>query len=142
MQQCIFADILRKMSARAANPLPFCLLRAGKRQAPVRSERAIIVWKQKGAACWPRPFYAGKKSLQVLLVALNHLLDHLAADGTGLARGEIAVVALLEVDANLPWCTPVILKCPFTHDLRYDEGERRHAHRNVKQAPLWCVGRI
>ena len=71
-----------------------------------------------------------------------HLLDHLAADGTGLARGEIAVVALLEVDANLPWCTPVILKCPFTHDLRYDEGERRHAHRNVKQAPLWCVGRI
>ena len=72
----------------------------------------------------------------------THLLDHLAADGTGLARGEIAVVALLEVDANLPWCTPVILKCPFTHDLRYDEGERRHAHRNVKQAPLWCVGRI
>jgi len=113
MQQCIFADILRKMSARAANPLPFCLLRAGKRQAPVRSERAIIVWKQKGAACWPRPFYAGKKSLQVLLVALNHLLDHLAADGTGLARGEIAVIALLEVDANLPWCTPVILKMPI-----------------------------
>ena len=60
--------------------------------------------------------------LQVLLVALDHLLDHLAADGTGLARGEIAVVALLEVDANLPWCTPVILKCPFTHALRYDEG--------------------
>ena len=52
----------------------------------------------------------------------THLLDHLAADGTGLARGEIAVVALLEVDANLPWCTPVILKCPFTHALRYDEG--------------------
>ena len=50
------------------------------------------------------------------------VLDHLAADGTGLARGEIAVVALLEVDANLPWCTPVILKCPFTHALRYDEG--------------------
>jgi len=61
--------------------------------------------------------------LQVLLVALDHLLDHLAADGTGLARGEIAVVALLEVDANLPWCTPVILKCPFTHVLRYDEGK-------------------
>ena len=55
MQQCIFADILRKMSARAAPPLPFCLLRAGKRQAPARSERAMIVWKQKGAACWPRP---------------------------------------------------------------------------------------
>ena len=80
--------------------------------------------------------------LQVLLVALDHLLDHLAADGTGLTGGEIAVVALLEVNANLPWCTPVILKCPFTHDLRYDEGERRHAYRNVKQAPLWCIGRI
>ena len=53
----------------------------------------------------------------------SHFLDHLAADGTGLARGEIAVVALLEVDANLPWCTPVILKCPFTHTLRYDEGK-------------------
>ena len=51
------------------------------------------------------------------------VLDHLAADGTGLTRGEIAVVALLEVDANLPWCTPVILKCPFTHALRYDEGK-------------------
>lgn len=43
----------------------------------------------------------------------THLLDHLAADGTGLARGEIAVIALLEVDANLPWCTPVILKMPI-----------------------------
>ena len=67
--------------------------------------------------------FAKEPFLQVLLVALDHLLDHLAADGTGLARGEIAVVALLEVDANLPWCTPVILKCPFTHALRYDEGK-------------------
>ena len=25
-------------------------------------------------------------------------------------------------DMLLPWCTPVILKCPFTHALRYDEG--------------------
>ena len=31
-----------------------------------------------------------------------HLLDHLAADRTGLAGGQIAVVALLEVDADLP----------------------------------------
>ena len=51
-----------------------------------------------------------------------HVLDHLAADGAGLAGGQVAVIALLEVDANLPWCTPVILKCPFTHALRYDEG--------------------
>ena len=32
----------------------------------------------------------------------THLLDHLAADRAGLAGGQIAVVALLEVDANLP----------------------------------------
>ena len=54
----------------------------------------------------------------------THLLDHLAADGTGLTGGEIAVVALLEVDANLPWCTPVILKCPFTHVLWCDKGQK------------------
>ena len=29
------------------------------------------------------------------------ILDHLAADGTGLAGGQVAVVALLEVDADL-----------------------------------------
>lgn len=32
----------------------------------------------------------------------THLLDHLATDGTGLAGGQVAVVALLEVDADLP----------------------------------------
>ena len=32
----------------------------------------------------------------------THLLDHLAADGTGLTAGQIAVVALLQVDAHLP----------------------------------------
>ena len=31
----------------------------------------------------------------------THLLDHLAADGAGLAAGQVAVVALLEVDADL-----------------------------------------
>lgn len=81
--------------------------------------------QQKGHGLLAAPFVCAlrkKPFLQVLLVALDHLLDHLAADGTGLARGEISVVALLEVDANLPWCTPVILKCPFTHALRYDAG--------------------
>lgn len=77
------------------------------------------------------------------LSVFDQALDHVAADVARLTAGQIAVVALLEVDANLPWCTPVILKCPFTHALRYDEGGgRRHAHRNVKQAPLRCVGRI
>ena len=32
----------------------------------------------------------------------THLLDHLAADGTGLAGGQVAVVTFLQVDANLP----------------------------------------
>ena len=34
----------------------------------------------------------------------RHLLDHLAADGAGLAAGEVAVIALLQVDADLTWC--------------------------------------
>ena len=44
---------------------------------------------------------AGKQSLlHAVLVGLDHLLDHLAADGTGLTAGELAVVAVLEVDAD------------------------------------------
>lgn len=31
-----------------------------------------------------------------------HDVDHLAANGTGLTAGQIAIVALLQVDANLP----------------------------------------
>ena len=42
--------------------------------------------------------------LQALLVGLDHLLDHLAADGTGLAAGKVAVVAVLQVDAHLSRC--------------------------------------
>ena len=38
----------------------------------------------------------------------THLLDHLAADRAGLAGGEVAVVALLEVNANFLWCTYII----------------------------------
>ena len=34
-----------------------------------------------------------------------HVLDHLAADGAGFAGGQVAVVAVLEVDADLPWCS-------------------------------------
>ena len=36
-----------------------------------------------------------------VFISLDHLLDHLSADRTGLAGGQIAVVALLEVDADL-----------------------------------------
>ena len=51
-----------------------------------------------------------------------HVLDHLAADRAGLAGGQIAVVALLEVDADLPWCTPSILKSPFAHVFALQKG--------------------
>ena len=40
--------------------------------------------------------------LQGALVSLDHLLDHLAADAAGFTGGQIAVVALLQVDADLP----------------------------------------
>ena len=33
------------------------------------------------------------------------VLDHLAADGAGFAGGQVAVVAVLQVDADLPWCS-------------------------------------
>ena len=36
------------------------------------------------------------------LVSLDHFLDHLAADAAGFTGGQIAVVALLQVDADLP----------------------------------------
>ena len=39
--------------------------------------------------------------LHPLLVGLNHFLDHLAADGAGLAGGQVTVVAVLQVHANL-----------------------------------------
>ena len=34
-----------------------------------------------------------------------HVLDHLAADGAGFAGGQVAVVTVLQVDADLPWCS-------------------------------------
>ena len=40
--------------------------------------------------------------LQAVLIGLDHLLDHLAADGAGLTGGQVAVVTLLQVDADLP----------------------------------------
>ena len=47
---------------------------------------------------------AAKSLLHAVLVGLDHLLDHLAADGAGLAAGEVAVIALLQVDADFTWC--------------------------------------
>lgn len=80
-----------------------------------------------------------KPFLQVLLVALDHLLNHLAADRAGLAGGQIAVVALLKVDADLPWCTPNILKCLSRVSLRYDKGEQMPgtSQRETGAAPVY-----
>lgn len=52
--------------------------------------------------------------LQALLVSLNHLLDHLAAYGAGLAGGQVTVIAVGQVHANLPWCPFYILNSPNT----------------------------
>ena len=57
----------------------------------------MIHWK-------PRSLYFTGLALacQVLLVGFDHLLDHLAADRTRLTGSQIAVIALLQVDTNLP----------------------------------------
>ena len=49
---------------------------------------------RKGQMRWDR-------LLQAVLVGLDHLLDHLAAHRAGLLAGQVAVVALLQVDAYL-----------------------------------------
>jgi len=41
---------------------------------------------------------------QILLVSLDHLLDHLTADRTGLTGSQLTVVAFLEVYADFLWC--------------------------------------
>ena len=57
------------------------------------------------------PFF---QLLKPLLVSLDHFLDHLAADGAGFAGGQVAVVAFLEVHADLPWCPFYIVNSPNT----------------------------
>ena len=47
--------------------------------------------------------------LQALLVGLDHFLDHLAADGAGFQGGQVAVVAALQIHADLPWCNYYIV---------------------------------
>lgn len=59
--------------------------------------------------------FGGILLLHAALVGLNHLLDHLAAYTACLAGGEVAIVAFLQVNANLPWCSVSILKPYFYH---------------------------
>ena len=44
--------------------------------------------------------YKRLKLLQAVLVLLDHLLNHLAADRASLLGGQVAIVALLQVDAH------------------------------------------
>ena len=48
----------------------------------------------------------------------RHFLDHLAAHGAGLTAGQVAVVAFLQVDADLPRCSHYILNSPFSVKIR------------------------
>ena len=58
---------------------------------------------------------AGKQSLlHAVLVGLDHLLDHLAADGAGFPGGQVTVVTVLQIHAHLPWCPFYILNSPNT----------------------------
>ena len=66
--------------------------------------------KKTGCPDPGQPVSGGEALLHAALVGLDHLLDHLAADRAGLAGGQVAVVALLEVDADLAWCSFSILK--------------------------------
>ena len=58
--------------------------------------------EKRGVPGWDPPFAPDGSLLHAVLVGLDHLLDHLAADRTGLTAGKVAVVALLEVDTHLP----------------------------------------
>ena len=67
---------------------------------------AVMPVSEKGRPAFGRTPLLWER-LQVLLVGLDHLLDHLAADRAGLAAGQVAVIAVLQVDAHL-------LRCVFT----------------------------
>ena len=51
-------------------------------------------------------------SLEIFSSSGTHVLDHLAADGAGLTGGQVAVVAVGQVDAHFPWCPFYLLNFP------------------------------
>jgi len=65
-----------------------CLLTTSPRRENARSIQSARFWA----------VYYG---LQILFVLLDHLANHFAADRTGLLGSQIAVIAFLQVDANL-----------------------------------------
>lgn len=50
-----------------------------------------------------------------VFVFLDHLLNHLTANGAGFTGCEVAVVTLLKVYADFPWCSCSILKIGIFH---------------------------
>ena len=46
----------------------------------------------------------------------TNLLDHLAADGACLTGGQVAVVAVGQVDTHFPWCTYYIVNSSDNSD--------------------------
>ena len=58
--------------------------------------------------------YAFAELLHIALVGLDHLLDHLAADGAGFAGGQVTVVTVGQVDANFLCCLHLELVHSFT----------------------------
>ena len=46
----------------------------------------------------------GSRLLHAVFIGGDHLFDHLSTIRTGLTGGQVAVVALLQIDAHLLWC--------------------------------------
>ena len=72
------------------------------------------------------PFFRRKEKrlalvCHILLVGFDHLLHHLTAYGAGLTAGQIAVIALLEVYADLPWCV-FTAKTQFYFEVNTHQG--------------------
>ena len=47
----------------------------------------------------PHPLCLGL--LHAVFIGLDHLFDHLASNGAGLTAGELTVITVLEIDADL-----------------------------------------
>ena len=72
--------------------------------APLLLAKRLVLDNINPGAAYAAPgfsFPPGENLLHGVLVGLDHLLDHLAADGAGFTGGQVAVVALLQVDADL-----------------------------------------
>ena len=110
------------MKRRAGNGNPFCVVarRCREKQAIFRSrflaDRSYRFHDQSGYVvhCLRMP----RRNAAISLIARTphgtHFLDHLAADGTGFPGGQVTVVAVLQIHADLPWCPFYILNSPNT----------------------------